>query len=102
MRGAAEDRFLVLLRHAAQDADGDLRLALLDPLDPSQGAVDLVLGVLADRAGIVEDRIRLADVVGQLVALLAQLGHDELAVQQIHLAADRLDVQLLRGAGGAA
>ena len=35
------------------------------------------------------------DVVGQLVALLAQLGHDQLAVQQVHLAADRLDVELL-------
>ena len=61
---------LILLRHAAQDADGDLGLALLDALDPPQGAIDLVLGVLPNGAGVVEDGVRLADVVGQLVALL--------------------------------
>ena len=36
---------------------------------PAQGAVDLVLGVLADAAGVEEDRVGLAGVVGQLVTL---------------------------------
>ena len=35
------------------------------------------------------------DVVGQLVALLAQPGNDQLAVQDVHLAADRLDIDFL-------
>ncbi len=74
VRRAAEDRLLVLLGHAAQDADGHLRLALLEPLDPAQSAVDLVLGVLPDRARVVEDRVGLVDVVGQLVAFLRSLA----------------------------
>ena len=72
-----------------------LGLALLEPLDPAEGAVDLVLGVLADRAGVVEDRVGLVDVVGQLVPLVAELADDQLAVEQVHLAADGLDVELL-------
>ncbi len=99
MGSAPEDVFLILLRHATEHTDSDLGLVLLDPLDPSQSAVDLVLGVLSDRAGIIKDGIGLLDVVRQLVTLLAQLGDHELAVQQVHLAAHRLDIELFLGSG---
>ena len=36
-----------------------LGLALLEPLEPAEGAVDLVLGVLADAAGVEQDRVGL-------------------------------------------
>ena len=95
VRGPPKDRFLVFLRHATQHADLQLRLALLESLDSAQRAIDLVLGMLAHRTGIVEDGIGLVEVVGQLVSLGPQFGHDQLAVEQVHLAADRLDVELL-------
>ena len=63
VRRPLQNQVLILLGHAAQDADGQLGLALLELLDPAQGAVDLVLGVLPDRAGVVEDRVGLLDVV---------------------------------------
>ena len=75
-------------------------LRLLEPADAAQGAVDLVLGVLADGAGVVEDRVGLVDVVGQLVPVVAELADDELAVEHVHLTADRLDVELLLRGGG--
>ena len=62
-------------------------------LQPAQGAVDLVLGVLADAARIQQDRIRLAGAIDQLIARPQQLGGDQLAVEHVHLAADGLDVE---------
>ena len=97
VRRPLQDEPLILLGHAAQDADRQLGLERLEGPDPPQGAVDLVLGVLPDGAGVVEDRVRLRDVVGQLVPLVAELAHDQLAVEQVHLATDRLDVELLAG-----
>ena len=72
----------------------DVRLIALEVPDPAQGAVDLVLGVLSDRAGVVEDRVGLTDVVSELVPLVPELADDQLAIEQVHLAADRLDVEL--------
>ena len=57
-------------------------------------AVDLVLGVLADAARVEQDRVGLMDVASQLVAIPAQRGHDQLAIEHVHLAADRLDIEL--------
>ena len=62
-------------------------------LQPAQGAVDLVLGVLADAARVQQDRVGLAGAIDQLVARLKQLGGDQLAVEHVHLAADGLDVE---------
>ncbi len=93
VRRALEDQLLVLLGHAAQHADDLVRVLLLDVLQPAQGAVDLVLGMLADAAGVEEDRVGAAGAVDQLVARLAQTGHHQLAVEHVHLAADGFDVQ---------
>ena len=73
----------------------EVRLALLQVPDASEGAVDLVLGVLADRTGVVEDRVGLARCRRSARTRLAELADDELAVEHVHLAADGLDVQLL-------
>ena len=45
-----------------------LRPLLLDVLQPAQGAVDLVLGVLADAARVQQDRVGLPETIDQLVA----------------------------------
>ncbi len=70
MRRPTKDLPLILLRHATENANRDVRLRFLDPLDSPEGAVDLVLGMLTDRAGIIKDRVGLADIVGQLVAFV--------------------------------
>ena len=74
-------------------------MLLFDVLQPAQGAVDLVLGVLADAARVEQDRVGPADAVDQLVAGLEQAGRDQLAVEHVHLAADGFDVEATRHAG---
>ena len=95
VRGPPENQSLIFLSHAAQHADDLVRMMLLGVLEPAQGAVDLVFGMLPDTAGIEQDRIGVARVVGQLVAVFAQAGHDKLAVEHVHLAADGFDVEFL-------
>src|SRR5205085_2664771 len=60
-----------------------------------QGAVDLFLGMLADGASVEEDDVGVRGLVGQLIALPAQTADDQLAVEHVHLATDRLDVEFL-------
>ena len=60
---------------------------------PAERTVSLVLGLLADAAGVEQDHVGLVEVGGQLVALPAQAGHDHLAVEHVHLAADGFDKQ---------
>src|SRR5262245_9315891 len=61
----------------------------------AEGAVNLVLGVLADAAGIEENDVGALDRLGQLVAVAAQTSHHELAIEHIHLAADGFEVEFL-------
>ena len=65
----------------------------LGVLEPAEGAVDFVFGVLADAARVEEDRVGVVRIVRELVALFAQAGDDELAVEHVHLAADGFDVE---------
>ncbi len=99
VRRTIEDQPLVLLGHAAQDADDLFGMTLLVAPELAQGAVDLVLGVLPHAAGIEQDRVGLLDGIDQLVAVLPEAGHDHFAVQHIHLAADGLDVEVMRRDG---
>ena len=74
VRGPLEDQLLVFLGHAAQHADDLVGMALFDVLQPAQGAVDLVFGVLADAAGVEQDRVGLLRRVDQLVAFVRRLA----------------------------
>ena len=71
-------------------------------LDPPQSAVNLVLGVLANRAGVEKDRVRLIHVGRQVIPFLAEPRDDQFAVQNIHLAANGFNIQLLAGGTGVA
>ena len=90
------DEFLILLGHAAEHADHEARTLLLFEADPAERGVDLVLRMLPHAAGVVEDGVGLGGGVGQLPALPAQRGDDELAVEHVHLAADRFDPEPFR------
>ena len=65
----------------------------LGVLEPAERAVDLVFGVLADAAGVEQDRVGVVRARGQLVTVFAQAGDDELAIELVHLAADGFDVE---------
>ncbi len=88
-----KDLPLVLLRHAAQDADDRLGPPLFERPQAAQGTIHLVFGVLADAARIQQDRVGLPRTIDQLVAGLQQVGRHQLAIQYVHLAAERLDVE---------
>lgn len=47
--------------------------------------------MFTDAAGVEEDGVGFFGVFGEFVALLTQGGDDELAVQDVHLAADGFD-----------
>ena len=49
-------------------------LSLFERLQPAQGAIDLVLGMLPDAAGVEEDRVGLARTIDQFVARLDEAG----------------------------
>src|SRR5262245_1261979 len=68
-------------------------MVLLGMLQPTQGAIDLVFGVLTDAAGVEEDGVGLLGRIDELVTLLAQRGHDELAIEHVHLTADGFNVE---------
>src|SRR5436309_15745366 len=56
--------------------------------------------MLADATGVEEDKVGIADILGERVALPAQRPDDELAVEHVHLATDGFDVKLLRHCAG--
>ena len=60
VRRPLEDQLLIFLGHAAEDADDLVGLLALGVLQPAQRAVDLVLGMLADAAGVEQDRVGVA------------------------------------------
>ncbi len=91
-RRAADDLGPLGLRDAAGDDD-----ARLDPrraarrLQPADVAVDLLGGLLADVAGVEDDDVGGVDARGGIALGLEQLA-DALAVVDVHLAAEGLDV----------
>ena len=91
---ALDDGCAFLAGHAA--ADADQHALLLQVLDAAEIAEDLLLRLLAHRAGVEEDQVGLFRVVGRRVALggLHDVGH-LVRVVFVHLAAEGADVDLL-------
>src|SRR5207249_3629409 len=84
----------IALCHAPDDADDDTRVFALPVAQLPQSRPYLLLGVLADGAGVVEDHVRVVATFDGFVALGAELAHDELAVEHVHLAAERFEIDL--------
>ncbi len=85
-RGPGRDEALVLLRQAAADGDLHPRGRVLDRLEVAEVAVQAVVGVLADGAGVEDDDVRGAAGAGGDVAVGVQQPGDPLAVVHVHLA----------------
>ena len=92
VRRPLEDRFLVLLCHASHDTDHLSRIAFLHLADLAERAVNLLLRIFANATGVVQNAISLLRRPDHRVAVPLQIGNHHLAVQNIHLAADGLDV----------
>jgi hypothetical protein len=100
VRRTLENHPLIFLSHAAQDADDFVGILLLGILQTAERAINLVFGVLANTAGVEQDRVGVARIIGELKAAFAQAGNDKLAVEHVHLAAHCFDVQFLHLSGG--
>ena len=62
---ALQDLLARDLRHAAGDADDEVRVLLLAPREHAELAEDLGLGLLAHRAGVQEDDARAVSALGR-------------------------------------
>ena len=87
-----EDGAALELGHAAPDADDELA-AVLDLLQPAQRVEQLLRGLLAHRARIDEDEVRVRRARRAPMAFGQQQPRDLLGVVHVHLAAERLDVE---------
>ena len=92
---ALADDLLVLLGHAAENADHLLGIFLLMPDEAAESGIDLLLGMFADAARVEQNDVGVDRLVDQFVALPAQTADDELAIEHVHLAADGFDVEFL-------
>ena len=80
-------RHALLLHHAAADGNEHRGIAALDVFQRADVAVDAVLGVLPDCAGVEEDEIRFVFIVGKGKAHFSEHALDFFAVRHVLLAA---------------
>src|SRR5262249_49084513 len=91
MRRALEDLLAFLLRHAAENGKALPFLAQL--LEIGEAVEDLLLGLIADRAGVIEDEVGVFLARDLPVALGDERAHDLFRVVEVHLATEGLDVE---------
>ena len=86
----------LLAGDTAADTDHQVRPLLLEGPPAPQGGKDLLLGLLADRAGIQQQDIRLLRAGNQFQAMgLPQHVRHARGIVLVHLAAVGLDIKLL-------
>ena len=86
-RHTLDELALILLCHAAGDPQKQMRIFILQLLDLPDLAIDLLLRILTDAAGIHDDDICLFHRLCRHISQLLQLSIDALRVRFIHLAA---------------
>ena len=101
-RGLLHDRDAIVLRHASEQPDLHLRPRILEPRKLPQPMQHLLFGMLANRAGVEQDDVRIFDAVRSDVTRAAQNGADRLRIGDIHLASVGLEINpRMRRIGGA-
>ena len=88
---------MLLVGHAAAQADHQAGLFLLQALERAHIAENALLGVLADGAGVEEDEVGVFGLVAQAVADIHQHTLDALAVVDVLLTAVAMDERQRRG-----
>src|SRR5205823_1026829 len=96
MAGPLAYPLAVLLGEASTDGDLEIRAALLQRLQTTQVAVELVVGVLPDAARVQDHDVGGLDVVGRLETVGSQQTGDPLRVVLVHLAPEGSDVEAAR------
>jgi hypothetical protein len=91
VRRALEDLLAFLLRHAPQHAE-NLAFAGF-ALEILQAIENLLLGLIANAASVVEDQVRLFGRLHLRIALLDERADDFFGVVDIHLAAEGFEVE---------
>src|SRR5215211_5572612 len=100
MRVPSKELGPLALGHASDDADDQPRFVRLPFAQFAQSGPNLLLGMLTNRAGVVEDHVGLVAVVHLFVSMGAELPEDQLAVEHVHLAAEGFQVEVsLHGTG---
>ena len=92
MRCTLDEPTCLFLRHAARDAEDQLRLLFLEVLDLADLAVDMVLSRLAHATGVDENEVGLGHIIGLHIADARELTRHALGVAHVHLTA--VDQQL--------
>ena len=96
MWGAFENLLAFLLGDATQDAKAfalSFQLLVI-----RQAMENLLLGFVANRAGVVEDEVRLIHGLNLAVAFRHERADDFFRVMHVHLAAEGFEVKSLAGA----
>ncbi len=91
VRGSLGDEVAVLLGQAAADHDLEIRVGVLARLQVPEGAVELVVGVLADAAGVEDDDVGLGIGGGPFVSVGFEQAGDALGVVLVHLTPEGAD-----------
>jgi hypothetical protein len=86
MRRPLDDEVTVLLGEAAADHDLQVGTALLQGLELAEVAVQLVVGVLTDAAGVEHDDIGIVQARGGAQPVCFQQAGDALGIMLVHLA----------------
>ena len=85
------DEIAILLGEAAADHDLQVRARVLERLEVTERAVELVVGVLADAAGVEHHDIGVVDRVGRRHAVGLEQPGDALGVVLVHLTPEGAD-----------
>src|SRR5262249_11893529 len=83
-RGSLEDLLPPAVRDAAGDPHDELRMLALALRQDAELGVELVLGLLADRARVEQDHARRGALLGAAESPRLELAGHSLAVQHIH------------------
>ncbi len=89
---AAKEIKSITLGHATDHAQNEFFSRALSSSDDADAAVRLLLGLLANRAGIEEDDLCILGSGDERVSKGAQLTLDEFAVEFVHLAAECFEI----------
>ena len=89
--GPLPDQFPVLLGQAPGHCDERAGPLCLHGLEPAQSAVQLVVGVLADAAGVEHHHVGILQDGGALVPVALEQARDPLGVVLVHLAPEGAD-----------
>src|ERR1017187_4894809 len=88
---ALEDLFALLLSHAAKN--GEALPFLVQLLEIRQPVEDLLLRLIADRAGVVNDEVGVLFALHLRITLGDERSHNLFGVVEVHLAAEGFDVK---------